>query len=219
MPRSIAGSLTLALAAGLMSTALAGCQIAGFIMETFEKVPAAYEPEDRKTVVVIDDPNDILPTARTRGVIAQTIGRDLETQEVITDFVPPGDVDHLRLNNDEFDNWPIDRIGKETDAEQVLYVLIENFGLRGSGQGHQTYRPIASARVKLVDVTSGVRLFPGGNASGHPVIARMSYKQNAIDTEATRVEIRQQLAARLADRISKLFYEHPPDDVGEDFPD
>lgn len=219
MRRTKGGAFGLVLATGLLLSGLAGCQIAGFVMNALERVPAAYEPENRRTVIVVDDPGGALPTVRSRGVIAQRISRDLEKQEVIEDFITPNEVDRLRMSRDGFEDWPIDRIGKETGAEQVIYVLIENFELRGSGQGHQTYQPIASARVKLVDVTSGVRLFPGDQETGRPVVTRMFYEQSSVDTRSNRTLIQQKLADRLAEQIGKLFYEHPPEDIRADSSD
>ena len=76
MRRTRGGAFGLVLAAGVLFSGLAGgCQIAGFVVEALERVPAAYEPEDRRTVVMVDDPNGELPDARSRGVIAQRIAR------------------------------------------------------------------------------------------------------------------------------------------------
>ena len=95
-------------AAGLVASAvacvlMASCNIlapAGYLAFGQPKAPALYEPEDRTTVVFVDDRQNVIPmnATRIRREIADKVSADLMEQEVITDMISPRDAMAMARN-------------------------------------------------------------------------------------------------------------------------
>ena len=157
------------LAWGLLAWALAGvgCQPAAFVAQVFTPpadVPAAYKLPDRPTVVFVDDREHKLPTLAVQSLLAGRIGDDFVEHRVVTQVISSSAINDLRHQHGDFDDWAIDRIGSSVGAQQVVYVLIEQFQMTDADGAH---RPTAVVRVKVVDATNGQRLFPAADRFGH----------------------------------------------------
>ena len=193
----------------LAISTLGGCQFAAVALDALPPpaIPAAYEPIDQRTIVLVDDPRRLIPSIQTIGFVSHGAGQILKDEEIISEFVPNNAVDDLRLNDPDFANWPIDRIGRHLGASQVIYVLVEQFYLRDSDG---VYRPAAVMRIKMVDAETGKRLFPTDNPDGYPVVSRLRFKGEATNgTAGMESMLMRQLAERMAQDVAHVFYKHP----------
>ncbi len=216
MNRFTTATFALAVAAML---ALAGCQIPGFLAATMlpvPKIPAMYTAPDQPTVVVIDDPNRLLPSSAESGLIAARIGEDLKTNKAITKMLSPTVVEELRLSDPNFAGLPIDKIGQRVGASQVIYVLIDRFSLVAEPS---VYRPTISARVKVVDVATGKRTFPMDNPGGYPITSQMVYRSQQSNVLGTESVLSRKVSNKLGEEIALLFFEHKGREVGSDMPE
>lgn len=213
---------TRAAAAGIMLTVMigaSGCNTVGYVTQIFVPtgIPAVYEMPDRPTAVLIDDPSGALPDTSILQLIEGQVGQELIEHEVVESVTAQRLLSELRHNHDDFSQWPIDKIGLRVGAEQVVYVLVEQFHLMDE---RRTYRPTARMRVKVVDAASGRRLFPPGEPSGAAVNSEMFFKQQLTGgTEGTRQVVARRLGELAAEDVAKLFYKHYPREPGSGFED
>lgn len=221
MMRARVSSDVRALAIATAMVALAGCQAATPILDPLfgnPSVKAVHTPDNVTTLIFVDDPSQRLPNVPMAGLIADRAARDLQANEAITNVIEPRKLDQLRLNQPGFHTWAIDRIGRTLGAKQVIYVLVDSFVTSTVADHGELARPIASVRVKIVDVVSGRRLFPD-SSDGHVLGVKFYYKQ-AIDGErGTRQLLERKLADRVGEDIAKIFYDHTPRDLGEPLQD
>jgi len=202
-----------------LALSLGGCALVGWAADVVEggrTIKPVYILEDRPTLVMVDDPANKLPTVDLPNLIAGRIGNRLVDQQVISEanFVPAVTVSRLAADHADFKTWPIDRVGREAGAEQVVYVVIQQFTLTDASQ---MYRPIAESRAKVIDVPSGQRLYPGAE-QGHPVGVEQFYRSMDGSNQATETVLARRLAEELAFNISLLFHEHLPDQPGSRLP-
>jgi len=216
MSQAVVGLVVSAAACALMGS----CNIlgpAGYLAFGQPKAPALYEPQDRSTVVFVDDRNNAIPmnATRIRREIADKVSTDLMEQEVITDMISSRDAMATARSRDrDGELMSIDALGAAVGAEQVIYVTMISF--QGSPDGHSP-RPTASCRLKIIDVPNRARLFPGPDAdqSFFPVtVVSPPISPELYTSNEGRRQIERILAVMLGDQIAKLFYKHVPDELG-----
>ena len=213
--RSVAITAAVAVAA-----ILGACNIlqpAAYLAFGRTKVPALYELEDRATVVFVDDRNNAIPinSTRVRRAVAEGVTEQLMTRELVTVTVSPRDAMALSRNRDrEGDLMSMGALGEAVGAEQLIYV--EMLSYRGSPD-NVTARPVAACRVKIIDVVNKSRLFPppGAEKAWQDVIVTGdTVNPELYRSSAGRREIEQMLASGIADRVTKMFYKHVPNELG-----
>ena len=194
-----------------------GCQAPAYVLDAVlpqADIPAVHRPEDRVTTVFVEDRDNALPQPPLRTAIAASVAHYLQRERVVTEFTNPGDLERLRLNEENFRNWSIARIGRELEAEQVLYVTVERFHV---ADPEQTRGPNAHVRAKLIDVESGERIFPERDSQGHQVRTEMRFQHRQPDSYGHSALLAQHLAQRVGEDVAKLFYSHKPRAVGSGF--
>jgi len=203
----------------VLAMSLGGCALLGWaadVVEGGKPVKPVYQLQDQPTVVMIDDPTNKLPTVDLPNLIAGRINDRLVDEQVIdeSNMVAANRISQLAADHSAFKTWPIDKVGKEAGAQQVIYVLVKQFMLSDESQ---MYRPVAQVRVKVIDVASGQRLYPA-TGDGHPVAVEQFYKSMDGANRSTQTIIARRLAEELAREIAYLFYEHLPPQPGERLP-
>jgi hypothetical protein len=216
MSKAVVGLVVSTAACALMGS----CNIlgpAGYLAFGQPKAPALYEPQDRSTVVFVDDRNNAIPmnATRIRREIADKVSTDLMEQEIITDMISSRDAMATARNRDrDGELMSIDAVGAAVGAEQVIY--IEMISFQGSPDGYSP-RPTASCRLKVIDVPNRVRLFPAPDAEQpfFPVtVVSPPISPELYTSNEGRRQIESILALLLGDQIAKLFYKHVPDELG-----
>jgi hypothetical protein len=191
-----------------------GCAAVGFVAKAIADnpdIPPAYELADRSTVVFVDDPAHLLANLTVGSTIAQRITADLRANKTKMKIIEPTAIDDLRAGDAAFAQIPVDVVGQRVGADQVIYVLIDSFTI-GDEQG--VYRPLGSARVKVIDVPSRRRIFPG-NEQGHTVTRQLNYNHESVDARGQLTVLTRSVAEQLGRDIGFLFYTHkrPDSDV------
>ena len=202
----------------LLST---GCNIAGgvaYIVGGPPKIDAEYPLADRPTVVFVDDRGNTISTSNARSIrleIADVVSRELMVKKVLTETISPRDALSAALARDRHgDLMPMDAIGRDVGAEQIIYVEMLAFTDRPDGA---TPRPTAICRVRVLDVTEQRRLYPAPDSqqSARALQSSMGEIDDALlRSPSSRLKIHLALAEKTGDQIAKLFYKHEAKELG-----
>lgn len=226
----VAGAVVvLAVAVGIgiaAAGALSGCAAGGVFAQSFVrgKVKAQYTLEDRPTLVLVDDPSNLLGDPTLANEVAYQVGVELQEFKALKRVVPPLGVYELAARwGQDYRRAAIDRVGRELGAEQVIYVFVDRAVLSPEPG---LLRPAAAVRVKVVDTGTGKRLFPavGVDASTPQldhVRVNSSLSQPAPDdgSQETTNVYRLKLARRVARDVARLFHDYVPRQPGDPLED
>ncbi len=207
----------------LLAAVSTGCEAFGYMASALEnkKKPPVYKLPKRATLVLVDDPADELRDPQLLQVVAARAAANLKEAGVVTKVIDPAEVVALqKKKGSEFLKMPVDRIGRELGAEQVIHAHIRAASVTGEPG---MLRPVASIWVKVIDVNERKRLFPpsaktAGEPDGpategaHVLTVSLRLKTAAgIDPVRAVESMRQTLANRIGAEVARLFYEHDPD--------
>ena len=204
----------------LAAACAAGCNYATpalWVLQGPPKKPAEYTlPKDRKTVVFVDDRKNVVSRLQLRSQLADDVGTVLRDEGLVTNVVSGRElIAFVRRNETASKLVSIGELGQAAGAEIVVYIEMQVFTLSPDGA---TPRPTAVARVKVVDVKAKERLFPaiGGDTDGFEVSVDIeSLSADTYRTSAARRRMEDALEKKLADKVTKLFYEHEPSGFGK----
>lgn len=126
-------------------------------------------------------------------------------------FIPPREVAELRREHSDFQSWSVQRIGRELNADHVLWVKVDRYQTRQS-PAYPVLEPYAELRVKVIAVdnpSTDARVWPTEKegmkvTSSRPV--REAADSSAEDLEAKR------LARDAAWQIAFPFFEQNLED-------
>ncbi|MCH7546721.1 MAG: hypothetical protein IID30_10010 [Planctomycetes bacterium] len=201
-----------------MMMLLTGCNIIlpfVIILAPDPKVEAAYKLQDRPTVVFVDDRNGVVSPTTLRRLVADRISQDLMLKKVVTRTISPRDAEAVARQRDSHNKMlAIDAIGRAVGAEQVIYVEIIEFKDRID---RYTLRPRGVCRVRVLDVTNRVRLFPPPDAAEASQIVEVlmdEMQAELYNSRASRSKIGEALANQLGEMTAKLFYKYNGSKLG-----
>ena len=209
------GRLTVAVL--LTGAFLGGCHAVGwFSQAAFPVTKAAlYEPKEVKTLVLVDDPKQLLPTPQLKAQIAARIGEDLVRNQALSRdlLIDPARITEARIEHPDFNQWYVEDIADHVGAEQVIHLQVTDFHL---GKLDDRYRPAATVRIKVWLVSERKRVFPDLDAENDYVTraVRLQSIDPNFETRTRQIALRQSLAAAIADKSAKLFYEHEQGEFG-----
>ena len=213
----------------LMALCFSGCGSEGYLSHLIngpDKVPAVYTLEEQPTLILVDDPADLFNDPNIALTVAINIEFNLNQNKVLVGkTIPAREIANLQAKaGDRFKTMPVDQIGRELGAEQVLYVLIDDITME---QVPGVYRPKATVQVKVIDAAAGRRLFPNPPAPnqppsdmpvrGHPVVTELHYKGPNQGSQGALSLLRRQLAEVLGRDIARQFYRWKPPEIGSRF--
>jgi hypothetical protein len=185
------------------------------------KVPAEFDLAQSRTVVFVDDRQNVLPRTALRAIVGEKISQDIMTLKLIPAAVRPAEaIAATRQREDGGKPMSIAAIGRELECQQVIYVQVTGFNLMGDGLSEGIgagATPTATASIKVIDVVNNVRTYPFGDANGgrELVASLREVDREELRTSARRRTVEDRLATELGDRIGKLFYEHERVELGE----
>ncbi|MEQ8770619.1 MAG: hypothetical protein RIB60_08930 [Phycisphaerales bacterium] len=160
---------------------------------------------DASTVILVDDPANTVGTRRLRADIASATTRILLDRELVIDMIDPRPALALASHTGGEDPMSITEIGREVDADVVIYVLLTEFQV-ANAEGSAL--PSAAAQVKIMDVREGRRVFPD-DPRGVAVRLRPEHRAADIGADSTReLALEREQAQRLGLAIAQLFYKH-----------
>ncbi len=212
-----------ALALAASPFVLGGCNIltpVAYAIDGPGQIEAEYTLTNKKTVVFVDDPRNILSRTALRVTIGDAVSFDLMGREILTSTVASRDaiaISRGGKGGDADKLMSIEAVARALDASQVLYIQPTIFDLAGRSDT-QGLRPTASVRVKVIDIDTKSRVFPASAIlpEGREVTATLRESDPSIlRSRAGRAQVEDELAKKLAVQICRLFYKHDRIDLGE----
>jgi hypothetical protein len=131
----------------------------------------------------------------------------LRENEVTATIIPYDDITNLRQTQADFTSWSVQKIGRELNADQVLYVRVENLSLAQKDEPVMT--PAVTLRVKLIAPrapAANARLWPETDKEreGREVACKRHPVENEgvdrVDSEAAK------LARETAYYVARIFH-------------
>jgi hypothetical protein len=197
---------------------MSGCNIVGpasYILSGPPTVDAEYQLQDRPTVVFIDDRENMVNPVMLRRVIADRVTDDLMSRKLITQAIRPTDAMGVAARRDtRSEVMPIDAIGREVGAEQVIYIEMVSFT---DHLDDQTPRGMAVCKVRVIDVENRRRLYPSDEHEQPYRLIQVMTREVSPDmyrSRATRIQVYEMLANETGSTVAKLFYKHEPRELG-----
>lgn len=190
---------------------LAGCNVAGaayLLAKGPEKIPAVYTlPKDRTAVIVIDDRANVVPQRSLREGIGASAEKEILARGLVKDLIASRNATAVMSRERYGSPMTIAEIGAAVKADLVIYVAMDKFTLSEDGQ---TLMPLATGRMKVVDVKTGQRMSPpeGRSVEFHPMSVRLpAQASNAPRTTTDQLGALSDLASLTGVAISQLFYD------------
>lgn len=199
--------------AGLL--ALPGCNILGpaiYFAAGPEKIPAVFELDKTKTTVIfVDDRTNRVPSRATRDIIGKTAEDAMLENGVVLDMIQSRRVQSVIARERFGKPMGIAEVGATLGAKVVIYCWIDEFSLSADGQ---SLLPTAAVRVKVIDVESRARLFPGPEAATEWHVLRVAPppQQGMLSgTLAEKTKAEQDLARWVGRELAGMFYARSPE--------
>ncbi|MBL8991049.1 MAG: hypothetical protein JNJ48_05665 [Phycisphaerae bacterium] len=190
---------------------LAGCNIlgpAGYFLVGPEATPAVFRLDPEKTAVVfVDDRANQVPTRSTREIIGRVAEEDMLANGAVKDMVQSRRVQTVIAAERSGRPLGIVEVGQAVQAKTVVYAVVERFVLSEDGQ---TYAPVASLRVKVIDVETDSRLFPVPDAGDeyYNLVIRVPVQTGSPPTTSAGLTTAYQDLARWTGRaLGRMFYD------------
>ncbi len=201
----------------MLLVVIPGCQQLGWLAGGVvpEYIQPVYLIQPRTTLVLADDPQNGLGDPALTSVLAQQVEKQLLTAKAVPTVIEQEQVTRLiRLHGQRFGQMPVDQVGRELGAQQVIHVTVVGSTL---GEEPGLIRPAATAMVKVIDVQERRRLFPPsepsdamvqreGETAGYPVNVRLRYRTMGREAHSMLPMIRQALAIDLGNKAGQLFF-------------
>jgi len=208
--RTTARMLAMTLSAA-MAMPLSGCAVSAWFAAQFgpeKKVPAKYEPPAGKTILVfVDDMLHPVDYEPVKIELAEMLNKQLIDHKVAAKTIPYSRLGEFIAATPSFNSLAVGEVGRKLGADMVLYVQIDEFGLRDAAAAAELWKGRLGTTVRLVDVTKG-RLWPTDDPAGHMVLPKAETQTVSDSSQARGEQISKELAAETADKIAKLFYSH-----------
>ena len=146
-------------------------------------------------------------------VIADKVTTELLTHKLVATIVSPKDIMRASAANDKYNQpLPIAELGKLVDAEVVIYIEMESFGLTNDGQ---TANPVATCSIRVINSVENKRLFPIDKAADYVSATLRRVNPHRVTSDSEVRKLAAELAVELGDSIAKGFYDHNIGRLGE----
>jgi hypothetical protein len=210
-------------AAILGVSVLSGCNIVtpvAYAIEGPGQVDAEYTLPNKKTVVFVDDPRNILPRTALRTTLGDAVSIDLMQRDHLDSTVASRDAVMVARSGTKGESsklMSVEAIGRALDCAQVIHIQPMVFDLAGRSDD-RGIRPTAMVRVKVLDLENKMRSYPMAEImpDGREITAVIREKDaSALRTRAGRTQVEDELVRKIALEVAQLFYQHERVDLGE----
>lgn len=209
-----AGRSICAVTGGLLLMAgAAGCtQLAAMLAVAHggDTINAEYKFDERPVALLVDNPDEYdVPPEAVRELHEDAV-RLFEANKIKCRLVSFEETQRLRTKDAAFDDMSIRQIGEKLGADQVLYLRVRYWATK-ENPGDPHFKGSAKLSVKVISTERkhDVRLWP---KDGTEKSVDASTDPSLSDAPGAEVEVSRQLASKLADTVTKLFYDHTPKD-------
>jgi len=173
------------------------------------KVEAQFALTSGPLMILIDDIHERVDVPTAPRYLFDGLSQDLLANKGAAKIVPMATVDQLRQSVPNFDKRGCREIGEMGGAEQVLWIEVTDFLAEEQiyEAGNAAYWSVTVKVINVLEKTSRsrVRLWPespDGQALSVSLTGAMVARAKSRDA------IAKELAAELAMRIGRLFYDH-----------
>ena len=203
-----------AAASAVLMTALAACNVSCAVLAWTAAqfgpkatIPAVYEPpKGKKMLVFVDDMENPVSHPPVKIELTRMINRLLAANEIAREAVPYGRLADLIAATPDFNELSVAEVGRKVGADIVLYVRVDQFALKDEAAMDLLWRGRLQTTVRMVDVVDGP-LWPKDRLGGYQV-DEVDTRPKPDDSDTDAAEVTKILASKMADKITKLFYEH-----------
>jgi hypothetical protein len=200
----------------LLLLLLPGCSIIGAVADKAVgsmPQPAIYVPDKTQSMVVVAEnySNPADSDVETEQ-LARFIYTTLCDNKVSPQIDPALVIDLRSQDPQKFHAMTVPQIGRAVGAKQVLYVNITQESLSEPIGGEMVHGE-CTARVKVIDASNGQIRWPPEQAQGFPITVQTpDMKPSGQSGDSDEAIVREALQRDIAEKISRLFYAHEPDD-------
>jgi hypothetical protein len=203
----IVPSLLVLLALGNLS----GCRAISYLIapDARAMVEAKHKfTKGIKIAVLIDDYLAPVNNPGTKSALAKKIGDGLVEAGALRpgDLVSTEAVAQLPKDTLQGKKLSIQNIGKQVNADQVLYINIVEFNLQSDPE-NPLIQPKARAFVKVINVSDGDRLWPI-DVTGEPLEAKSRMEGDILSEKPDTALWADRLSNLLASEVIGLFFDH-----------
>lgn len=207
--------LALGLGAGLV--ALTGCNIVAplaYYLGPKRVDKAQFELTEGRLAVLIENKSSTETNPVFNQQLYDTISDILRDKKAKTQLVPYGELLDLQRKNPDFNKWSAQKVARELDAEQLLWIYLEDLTFRETPNS-PILTPRVEARLRVIGAeapAAHARLWPD-DREGYPV----SYSRQIL--EAAGPEAFDSAAEKLAkDAAYRVMYPFFDNDQEEKLP-
>lgn len=187
----------------------AGCNIVGpavLLLHPPIKEPAEVELTEGRLALLVEYARSREENPVFTRAFHDRLQEVLREQKLPTTFISQDEVARARRAHPDFARWNLQQIGRELDADQVLYARVEQLRLRDDAVG-LIVTPEVQLRLMLIDVHARdkPRLWP--DETEGRLVKRGRPSQEATDPVMVDAETTK-LARDTAWVVAKYFYEY-----------
>lgn len=194
-----------------------GCEALGFMATAVApppKVDAKYDLPDKTTLIVVDDPRNLVTSPSTLRRIASATRNVLETEEIIVvgGFIGQDELAGYREElGDRYNTTSLAALAIHLNAKQVIHAEVTGFQMELGGN---VIRPAISLNVKVFDLDERRRTFPAADPEtgidtgekSYPLQSQMPAEDLTGATAARSIAVRD-LADQTGRDIARLFFD------------
>lgn len=196
-----------------LSFAPLGCNVLGVITDKVAgdlPVEPEHKPDPLRPMLVIAE-NYRDASNPSDAMRVQEIVSDRLTANKVAPIVSSDRLMAVRDRSPSaYRKMSVTEIARTVHAEQVVYIDLTSVGV-GTQMGGDALKGVASAKVKLIDATTGAVLFPSDVDAGAVVSFESEIHQASADWTPDRV--RGETLLGLGVRIARLFHTYRRSDL------
>ncbi len=168
------------------------------------------EPEFTLTkeplLILIDDRDSLVTEPQAFRDLHQALSAIFLEFKVNRQLVPFENWQTLQRTAKDYNRLSVREIGEKLGASQVLYLVVDRFTLQAE-PGAPLFKGEFAVRVKVLSTEAkrDVRLWPREEAGRRIVVTT---NPTPADSDKSAGDVARELAEKIADSISRLFYEH-----------
>jgi hypothetical protein len=187
---------------------LAGCgPIYGIFIDPLvpkPKIPAEHDIAGKKVLVWVDDTACKTPNAIVRRELTQQIRQTLSEHHAVGSVIDYENIVQFRRKHPDLSELTIQQLGQTSHADEVLYVMIDNFSLHHEA-GEGFYDTNMSGYCKIVNAADGKHLWPAEQMSRQFNAKGRFSNDDEPDMENKLIR---ELCREAAEEIALSFYKH-----------
>jgi hypothetical protein len=187
-----------------------GCKLPMILLtDPRAKIDAKYKfTKGKKIVVLVDDYMSPVNKPEMKRDMTAKISDGLIQAGAVRagDIISTDKVNDTAKENSAGKKYSIQRVGRDVGADYVLYVNIIDFNLQSDPE-NPLVQPKAKAFVKVIEVSTGERLWPI-DVTGEPIEAKIRAATDIASESTDTSKWTEELSDNLTSEVIGLFFDH-----------